>query len=131
MSKQNGVPDKAQTVYIEIDGEEKPVLLCVWGLALAESKGFDLSGVALDEEEAEEQKGDINQMLDMLWIGRLPYDESVTRRELGMSIGLGDLPALTEKFQEIVDKQLNEDIREKAEEMANRGSSGGAEGKEA
>jgi len=113
-----------RTVEIEIAGDSYQVLLCLWGLTLAEEKGYDISGIDLDEEDAQERQGDLGQMLDMLWIGMLPFNEDLTRRKLGMHIGFDDLPKLEEAFNKIVSRQLTEDIREKVEEAE------GAEGKE-
>jgi len=116
-----------RTVEIEIAGETRKVLLCLWGLTLAEEKGFDVSGIDLDEEDAQERQGDLGQMLDMLWIGMLPFNEDLTRRGLGMHIGFDDLPKLEDAFNKIVSRQLTEDIREKVEEAQTGGE---AEGKE-
>lgn len=112
-------------VRVEIGGEERRVLLCLYGLMLAEQKGYDISEIELDEE-AEQRKGNVGQMLDLLWIGMLPFNEDLSKKELGMQIGFGDLEKLEEPFQEMIDKQITDDVREKIEEAQ---SGEGAEGK--
>lgn len=111
-------------VHVEIDGETRRVLLCLWGLCLAEEKGFDISEIELDEEEAKERKGNLRQMLDLLWIGMLPFNEDLKLKDLGMQVGLNDMEALESAFNKIVKHQMTADVREKIEDAGE-----GAEGK--
>lgn len=113
-------------VHVELGGETRRVLLNLWGLVLAEEKGFDVSEIELDEEEAEERKGNVEQMLDMLWIGMLPFNEELGRKELAMQVGFEDLPALKSAFTKIISRQLTDEVREQIEEASEGGS---AEGK--
>jgi hypothetical protein len=116
----------SREVHVEIGGETRRVLLCLWGLCLAEEKGFDISEIELDEEEAQERKGNLKQMLDLLWIGMLPFNEELEVKDLGMQVGLNDMEALESAFEKIVKRQMTEDVREKIEEAQ---SGGEAEGK--
>ena len=113
-------------VHVEIGGETRRVLLNLWGLCLAEERGFEVSELDLGEEEAQERKGDLQQMLDMLWVGMLPFNEDLTRRELGMQVGFEDMAGLEEAFSKIVSRQLTDDVREKIEDAD---AGGEAEGK--
>lgn len=116
----------SREVRVDIGGETRRVLLCLWGLCLAEEKGFDISEIELDEEEAQERKGNLKQMLDLLWIGMLPFNEDLEVKDLGMQVGLNDMEALESAFEKIVKRQMTEDVREKIEEAQ---SGGEAEGK--
>ena len=112
-------------VHVEIGGETRRVLLNLWGLCLAEERGFNVEELELDEEEAKERKGDLQQMLDMLWVGMLPFNEDLTRKELGMQVGFEDMPNINAAFDKIRSRQMTDDVREKIEDA----SGGGAEGK--
>ena len=112
-------------VHVEIGGETRRVLLNLWGLCLAEERGFEVGELELDEEEAQERKGDLQQMLDMLWVGMLPFNEDLTRKELGMQVGFEDMPNINAAFDKIRSRQMTDDVREKIEDA----SGGGAEGK--
>lgn len=116
--------DRTPEVTLSLGGEEHKFLCCLWGLKLASNKGYDLSNLDVDEQDAENPAENIGQMIDLLWIGRLPYNEDLTRREVGMAITPGDLDQAQDALQEIVEKQFNAEMQEAVEEA------GGSEGKE-
>jgi len=117
--------DKRYTreVEVEVGGETRRVLLCLWGLIKAEEKGFDVSDMELDEE-AEERKGEMSEMLDMLWVGMLPFEDEwdgeLTRRRLGMEVTFGDMEQMEDAFTKIVSRQITDDVREKVEEAGKK-----------
>lgn len=116
-------------VQVEIGGETRRVLLCLWGLVLAEEKGYDISEVELDEEAEErkpEEGGSLGQMLDMLWIGMLPFEEDLERRELGMQVSFKDMEQISEAFDKIMSRQVTDDVREKIEEAQGQRAEGKA-----
>lgn len=120
--------EHTREVHVEIGGETRRILLCLWGLVLAEEQGFDISDLAIDQEEAEEQQGNAKKMLDMLWVGMLPFNEDLKRKDLGMDVGFGDLPAIEKAFTEVTSRQLTDEVEEKIEEAS---SGDGDEGKSA
>jgi len=120
MSTSNGkTSDPTRTVRAEYAGEEHKHLLCLWGLMLAEQKGFDVSSIELDED-VEERKGDVQQMGELLWIARLPFEEDLTLKELGMSVSFGDMEAVAEAFQKITSRQITSDVREHVEKQGSK-----------
>jgi hypothetical protein len=94
-------------VHLEAGGETRRVLVCLWGLVLAEEKGLDLE--ELDTKEAEES---FAQMLDFLWVGMLPFNEDLTRKEAGMMFTPSDLDACQEAFQKIKSRQITSDVQD-------------------
>jgi len=112
-------------VHIELGGETRRVLLNLWGLVLAEEKGFDVADLEVDADSAEEVSGKATKMLDYLWVGMLPFNEDLTRKELGMEIGMGELPKIQEAFDKIRSRQLTQDVKEKIEEAASEDGDGG------
>jgi hypothetical protein len=119
---------RAVEVNIGGDNDDIPdkVLLCLYGLTVAESvHGFDIGEIELDEEAAE-RKGDLTQMLELLWIGMLPYNEDLTQKEVGMAVSFEDMEGLQDDFEKVVELQITSDVREHIE---NADSGGGAEGK--
>lgn len=124
--------DFSRAVEVDIGGanDEIPgkVLLCLYGLTVAESvHDFDIGEIELDEEAAE-RKGDLTQMLELLWIGMLPYNEDLTQKEVGMAVSFEDMEGLQDDFEKVVELQITSDVREHIENADSSG--GGAEGKE-
>ncbi|MCS3667447.1 hypothetical protein GGP77_001676 [Salinibacter ruber] len=122
--------DFSRAVEVDIGGENDDipdkVLLCLYGLTVAESvHDFDIGEIELDEEAAE-RKGDLTQMLELLWIGMLPYNEDLTQKEVGMAVSFEDMEGLQDDFEKVVELQITSDVREHIE---NADSGGGAEGK--
>jgi len=122
--------DFSRAVEVDIGGgnDDIPdkVLLCLYGLTVAESvHDFDIGEIELDEEAAE-RKGDLTQMLELLWIGMLPYNEDLTQKEVGMAVSFEDMEGLQDDFEKVVELQITSDVREHIE---NADSGGGAEGK--
>jgi hypothetical protein len=113
-------------VTLTLGDEEYKLLCCLWGLKLAASKGYDISQLDISEEEASNPGQNIEQMVDLLWIGRLPFDEDLTRREIGMAITPGDLEEAQDALEEVIEKQFNAEMEEAVESA----DSGGPEGKE-
>jgi hypothetical protein len=123
--------DFSRAVEVNIGGDNddipNKVLLCLYGLTVAESvHDFDIGEIELDEEAAE-RKGDLTQMLELLWIGMLPYNEDLTQKEVGMAVSFEDMEGLQDDFEKVVELQITSDVREHIE---NADSGGGAEGKE-
>ena len=119
---------RAVEVNIGGDNDDIPdkVLLCLYGLTVAESvHDFDIGEIELDEEAAE-RKGDLTQMLELLWIGMLPYNEDLTQKEVGMAVSFEDMEGLQDDFEKVVELQITSDVRDHIE---NADSGGGAEGK--
>jgi len=115
----NGTPDKKypREVHVDIAGETRRVYVNLWGLILAEEKGYDIGQLALDEEEAKEQAtSGLKNALDLLWIGMLPFNEDLTRRDLGMQIPVSDLEKLEDPINQIMSRQFGDDVREKIQE---------------
>jgi hypothetical protein len=112
--------DKEYTreVHVEIGGETRRVLLCLWGLVLAEERGFDVTNIDIDEESAEERSGDMRQMLDLLWVGMLPFDEDLGKKDLAMQISFGDLEDVTAAFNKVISRQLTDEVKQKMEAEA-------------
>jgi hypothetical protein len=126
MSKKHS---RAVEVDIGADDDEIPdnVLLCLYGLTVAESlHNFDISDIELDEEAAE-RKGDLTQMLELLWVGMLPFNEDLTKKQVGMAVSFEDMAGLQESFEKVVKLQITSDVRDHIE---NADEGGGAEGKE-
>lgn len=122
--------DFSRAVEVDIGGENDDipdkVLLCLYGLTVAESvHDFDIGEIELDEEAAE-RKGDLTQMLELLWIGMLPYNEDLTQKEVGMAVSFEDMEGLQDDFEKVVELQITSDVRDHIE---NADSGGGAEGK--
>ena len=122
--------DFSRAVEVDIGGENDDipdkVLLCLYGLTVAESvHDFDIGEIELDEEAAE-RKGDLTQMLELLWIGMLPYNEDLTQKEVGMAVSFEDMEGLQDDFEKVVELQITSDVREHIE---NADSGGGGEGK--
>jgi len=122
--------DFSRAVEVDIGGgnDDIPdkVLLCLYGLTVAESvHDFDIGEIELDEEAAE-RKGDLTQMLELLWIGMLPYNEDLTQKEVGMAVSFEDMEGLQDDFEKVVELQITSDVREHIE---NADDGGGAEGK--
>lgn len=122
--------DFSRAVEVDIGGENDnipdKVLLCLYGLTVAESvHDFDIGEIELDEEAAE-RKGDLTQMLELLWIGMLPYNEDLTQKDVGMAVSFEDMEGLQDDFEKVVELQITSDVREHIE---NADSGGGAEGK--
>jgi len=122
--------DFSRAVEVSVGGENDDipdkVLLCLYGLTVAESvHDFDIGEIELDEEAAE-RKGDLTQMLELLWIGMLPYNEDLTQKEVGMAVSFEDMEGLQDDFEKVVELQITSDVREHIE---NADSGGGAEGK--
>jgi len=122
--------DFSRAVEVDIGGENDDipdkVLLCLYGLTVAESvHDFDIGEIELDEEAAE-RKGDLTQMLELLWIGMLPYNEDLTQKEVGMAVSFEDMEGLQDDFEKVVELQITSDVREHIE---NANDGGGAEGK--
>jgi hypothetical protein len=122
--------DFSRAVEVDIGGKNDDipdkVLLCLYGLTVAESvHDFDIGEIELDEEAAE-RKGDLTQMLELLWIGMLPYNEDLTQKEVGMAVSFEDMEGLQDDFEKVVELQITSDVREHIE---NADSGGGAEGK--
>jgi hypothetical protein len=65
-------------------------------------------------------------MLELLWIGMLPYNEDLTQKEVGMAVSFEDMEGLQDDFEKVVELQITSDVREHIE---NADSGGGAEGK--
>jgi len=123
--------DFSRAVEVSVGGENDDipdkVLLCLYGLTVAESvHDFDIGEIELDEEAAD-RKGDLTQMLELLWIGMLPYNEDLTQKEVGMAVSFEDMEGLQDDFEKVVELQITSDVREHIE---NADSGGGAEGKE-
>jgi hypothetical protein len=123
--------DFSRAVEVDIGAEDDDipgkVLLCLYGLTVAESvHDFDIGEIELDEEAAE-RKGDLTQMLELLWIGMLPYNEDLTQKEVGMAVSFEDMEGLQDAFEKVVTLQITSDVREHIED-ADGGE--GAEGKE-
>jgi len=123
--------DFSRAVEVDIGGENDSipdkVLLCLYGLTVAESvHDFDIGEIELDEEAAE-RKGDLTQMLELLWIGMLPYNEDLTQKDVGMAVSFEDMEGLQNDFEKVVELQITSDVREHIE---NADDGGGAEGKE-
>ena len=102
------VPER--TVWMDVEDETVPVLVCLWGLVLAEEKGFDLSDLDVADEDG--QSVEAKQMLDLLWIGMLPFDESLTRKEVGMKLTVGAMQQAREAFDKIKSRQITQDVKE-------------------
>ncbi|MCS3611005.1 hypothetical protein [Salinibacter ruber] len=122
--------DFSRAVEVDIGGENDDipdkVLLCLYGLTVAESvHDFDIGEIELDEEAAE-RKGDLTQMLELLWIGMLPYNEDLTQKEVGMAVSFEDMEGLQDDFEKVVELQITSDVRKHIE---NADDGGGAEGK--
>jgi len=122
--------DFSRAVEVDIGGENDDipdkVLLCLYGLTVAESvHDFDIGEIELDEEAAE-RKGDLTQMLELLWIGMLPYNEDLTQKDVGMAVSFEDMEGLQDDFEKVVELQITSDVREHIE---NANDGGGAEGK--
>lgn len=122
--------DFSRAVEVDLGGENDDipdkVLLCLYGLTVAESvHDFDIGEIELDEEAAE-RKGDLTQMLELLWIGMLPYNEDLTQKEVGMAVSFEDMEGLQDDFEKVVELQITSDVRDHIE---NADSGGGAEGK--
>jgi hypothetical protein len=122
--------DFSRAVEVDIGGDNddipNKVLLCLYGLTVAESvHDFDIGEIELDEEAAE-RKGDLTQMLELLWIGMLPYNEDLTQKDVGMAVSFEDMEGLQDDFEKVVELQITSDVREHIE---NADSGGGAEGK--
>jgi len=122
--------DFSRAVEVDIGGKNDDipdkVLLCLYGLTVAESvHDFDIGEIELDEEAAE-RKGDLTQMLELLWIGMLPYNEDLTQKEVGMAVSFEDMEGLQDDFEKVVELQITSDVREHIE---NADDGGGAEGK--
>jgi len=119
---------RAVEVSVGGDNDDIPdkVLLCLYGLTVAESvHDFDIGEIELDEEAAE-RKGDLTQMLELLWIGMLPYNEDLTQKDVGMAVSFEDMEGLQDDFEKVVELQITSDVREHIE---NADDGGGAEGK--
>ena len=116
--------EKPQTVTAVIGGKERKLLLCMWGLMLAEKAGYDVAGLDLGAEANEARKGELTQMLELLWVAALPFERSLTLEELGMSITLGDLPAVAEAFSEVMRLQMGEDLRAEVARVRRREAAG-------
>lgn len=109
--------DKKNVVTAKIGSlGERKIHLNMWGLVLAEEHGFDIADLDLDEDGAKERKGNLRQMLEMLWIGMLPYDEDISIEEIGRSIGFADMPDVSAAFEKVVSRQLTDDVREQVKE---------------
>jgi hypothetical protein len=122
--------DFSRAVEVSVGGENDDipdkVLLCLYGLTVAESvHDFDIGEIELDEEAAD-RKGDLTQMLELLWIGMLPYNEDLTQKEVGMAVSFEDMEGLQDDFEKVVELQITSDVREHIE---NADDGGGAEGK--
>lgn len=120
----NGEMEKEypREVHVEIGGEVRRVYVNLWGLILAEEKGYDIGQLALDEEEAKEQAtSGLKNALDLLWIGMLPFNEDLTRKELGMQIPPSDLEKLEGPINQIMSRQFGDDVREKIQEARGEG----------
>jgi len=98
-------------VHLEVGGETRRVLVCLWGLVLAEEKGLDLQ--ELDTEEAEDS---FSTMLDFLWVGMLPFDEELSRKEVGMMFTPADMQKAEEAFNKIRSRQITGEIKEAIDE---------------
>lgn len=108
----NGQVLKDKAVAVTIGGTEHKVRLSLWGLILAEEEhGYDISDLDLDKDGAESRKGNLRRMLELLWIGMLPFEPDLTLSALGQQVGFGDMAALTEAFNKVVKLQLTDDIR--------------------
>lgn len=117
--------EKPNIVTARLGGRERRILLCMWGLALAEEQGYDIAGLDLGQEAAAARKGQMRQMLELLWIGMLPFEESLTVQALGMEITLGDMEAVAAAFEQVVTRQLSGDVRAAVEEAQGKKSSPG------
>jgi hypothetical protein len=101
-------------VHLEVGGETRRVLVTLWGLVLAEEKGLDLSDLETDENGGE----DFSTMLDFLWVGMLPFDEDLSRKDAGMMFTPADLDACQEAFNKIKSRQITADVQEVIDEGA-------------
>lgn len=101
-------------VRMEVNGEQRRILVCLWGLKLAEEKGYDISQLEVEGENA-----GASQMLDLIWIGMLPFEEDLTRKEVGMTFSLGDMAKAESAFQKIKSRQLTSDVKEEVSKAAN------------
>lgn len=97
----------SREVHLEAGGETHRVLVCLWGLVLAEEKGMDLN-----ELETEGASDDFGQMLDFLWVGMLPFNEDLSRKEVGMMFTPADLNACETAFEKIKSRQITADVQE-------------------
>ena len=113
---------KPQTVTARIAGSERKILLCMWGLILAEKAGYDIASLDLDAGEQAKKKGELEQMLELLWIGMLPFERTLTLEELGMSISFGDMEAVTAAFTEVLSLQMGEDLKAEVRRQQNAAS---------
>jgi len=96
-------------VHLEAAGETRRVLVTLWGLVLAEEKGLDLEDLTTDDEEDAES---FSEMLDFLWIGMLPFEEDLTRKDVGMMFTPSDMEACQEAFQKIKSRQITNEVQE-------------------
>jgi hypothetical protein len=99
-------------VHMEVAGETRRVLVCLWGLVLAEEKGLDLADLETQDDGGE----DFSTMLDFLWVGMLPFDEGLERKEVGMMFTAGDLDACQDAFQKVKSRQITGDVQDAIEE---------------
>lgn len=106
--------DKRYTreVHLEVGDETRRVLVTLWGLVLAEEKGFDLTELETDEDGEE----GFQEMLDFLWVGMLPFDEDLTRKEVGMMFTPADMNKCEAAFHKIKSRQITGDVQEAIEE---------------
>ena len=116
--------DKPQTVTARIAGSERKILLCMWGLILAEKAGYDIASLDIDPSAQAERKGELEQMLEILWIGMLPFNRTLTLEQLGMSISFGDMEAVTAAFTEVLSLQMGEDLKAEVRRQKNRNAKG-------
>lgn len=90
-------------IEFEIRGKKYKILLSMYGLLIAQEQGFKLERLEIGEGS---EKIPLRQMLEFLWIGMLPYDESLTLRQVGMTFGINDLPVVSDVFTKMVQRQL-------------------------
>ena len=107
------MPDRfPREVTINTGGEERRVLVCLWGLKLAEEKSFDVSSLNVDPKKINAEGGSTTEMIELLWIGMLPFDEDLTRRDVGMMFTFKDLAKAESTINKILSRQLTDDVKE-------------------
>lgn len=117
---ENGAHEEKKTLTRNISaqygGETKMHRLCLWGFMLAERHGFDIQQVEMDQT-MKHRHGDLNAVVEILWIARLPFEPDLTLEDYAMDVSFQDIPAVMSTFDRIMSTQVGADVREYVDEQ--------------
>ena len=110
-------------VHIEIGGETRRVLLCLKSLLMAQKQGHDVSGISVLNQDGEDEDDGPNfeHWVDILWLGRLPFEPDLTRDDVAVGCTMGEMLNARDKIQEAQRIQITDALAEAADEMAEDG----------